>query len=100
MKKVHRVIKFDKKACLKPYIDMNTNLKKSAKNDFEKHVFKLINNSVFGKNMENFRKHRGIKLIKTEKRRNYLKSELTHHTIKFLTENLLVIEMKKILTFE
>ena len=52
-------------------------------------------NAVFGKSMENLRKHRDIKLVKTEGRKNYLVSELNYHTTKFFTENLLGIEMKK-----
>ena len=95
LKKVHRVIKFNQNAWLKPYIDMNTDLRKKAKNDFEKDFFKLMNNAVFGKTMENVRKHRDIKLVTTERRRNYLVSEPNYHTTKFFTANSLATEMKK-----
>ena len=95
LKKVHRVIKFNQNAWLKPFIDMNTDLRKKTKNDFEKDSFKLMNNAVFGKTIENVRKHRDIKLVTTERRRNYLVSEPNYHTRKFFTENLLAIEMKK-----
>ena len=95
LKKVHRVIHFNQKAQLKPYIDMNTELRKEAKNDFEKDFFKLMNNAVFGKTMENVRKHRDIKLVTTDKRRNQLASEPNYHTTKYFSENLMAIEMKK-----
>ena len=95
LKKVHRVIEFNQEAWLKPYIDMNTELRKKAKNDFEKDFFKLMNDAVFGKTMGNVRKHRDIKLVATDKRRNQLVSESNYHAIKCFSENLLAIEMKK-----
>ena len=75
---------------------MSTELRKQAKNDFENDFFKLMNNSVFGKTMESVRKHRDIKLVTTDKRRNQLVSEPNYHTTKCFSENLLAIEMKKI----
>ena len=57
--------------------------------------FKLMNNTVFGKTMENVRKHRDIKLVTTDKRRNQLASEPNYHTTKNFSENLMAIEMKK-----
>ena len=74
---------------------MNTELIKQGKNDFEKDFFKLMNNSVFVKTMENVWKHRDIKLVPTSKRRNLLASEHNYHTTKWFSENLLAIEMKK-----
>ena len=95
-KKVHRVIEFEQEACLKEYIDVNTELRKKATNDFEKDFFKLMNNAVFGKTMENVRKHRDIKLVKYDKKRNKLVSEPNFHTMKLIDNNLAIIEMKKV----
>ena len=75
---------------------MNTKLRTEAKNEFEKDFFKLMNNSVFGKTMENVRKLRDIKLVATDKRRNQLASEPNYHTTKYFSEDLLAIEIKKI----
>ena len=74
---------------------MNTKLRTDAKNDFAKDFFKLMNNAVFGKIMENIRKHRDIKSVATDKRKNQLSSEPNYHTTKYFSENLIAIEMKK-----
>ena len=95
VKKVHRVIKFNQRAWIKEYIDMNTEYRMNAKNDFDKDFFKLMNNAVLGKNMENVRKHREIKLVTNDTKRNKLVSESNYHTTKWFSENLLAIEMKK-----
>ena len=80
-----KVIKFSKNACPKPYID----LRRKSKNDLEKKFFKLMNNAVIGK-------HRDIKLVRTERRRNFLVSEPNYQITKFFTEYLLAIEMKRV----
>ena len=78
-KKLHRIIKFNQNAWLRPYNDMSTDLRKKAKK----------------KSMKNMRKHRDIKLVTTERRRNLLVSEPNYHTKKFFTKYLLATEMKK-----
>ena len=75
---------------------MNTELRKEAKNDFEKDFFKLMNNSVFGKTMENVRNHRDIKIVTANKQRNRLASEPNYHTTKYISKDLLIMEMKKV----
>ena len=95
LKKIHIIIEFNQEAWLKPYIDMNTELRKLARNDFEKDLFKLMNNSVFEKTMENIRNHRDIKLVTTDKKRSKLVSEPNYHTINLISEDLSITEMKK-----
>ena len=95
LKKIHRFIEFNQDAWLDPYIDKNTELRKAAPDDFKKDFFKLINNSVFGKTMENIRKHRDTKLVTTDKKRSKLVSEPNYHTINLISEDLSIIEMKK-----
>ena len=96
LKKVHKVLQFNQEEWLKPYIAMNIKLREEAKNDFEKDFFKLMINAVFGKPMENLRKHRDIKLVTTDKRRNQLVSEPNYHATEKFSENLVAVEMRKI----
>ena len=78
---------------------MNTKLRQKAKNNFEKDFFKLINNSVLGKTMENIRKLKKIKLETTERRRNYLVSEANYHITNFFYREFISNKMKKKLNF-
>ena len=75
---------------------MNTELKKHAKNDFAKDFFKLMNDAVFGKTMGNKRNHRDIKLATSEKRRSILVSEPNYHTSEHISDDLMIIKMKKV----
>ena len=95
LKKIYTIIEFNQEAWLKPYIDMNNELTKAGKNDFEKDFFKLMNNAVLGKTMEYIRKRRDIKLVTTDKKRSKLVSEPNYQTINLILEDLSIIEMKK-----
>ena len=94
--RVHSDISFRQEAWLKPYIDLNTELRKNAKNEFEKDFYKLKINSIYGKTVQNDRKHRDIKLVTTGAKRNKLASEPNYHSTKCISKHLLVMEMKKI----
>ena len=74
---------------------MNTKLRKNTKNEFEKDFFQLMNNSVFGKTMENARNRRDIKLVTSDKRKKRLVSEPNYHSHKNFSNHLMGIEMKK-----
>ena len=74
---------------------MNTELRKNRRIELEKNFFKLMNNSVFGKTMENVRNHRDIKLVTSEKRRKQLVSEPNYHSGKKCSDNSMDLEMKK-----
>ena len=95
LQKVHRVIEYNQSNWLKPYIDKNTMLRKGARNEFEKDFFTLMNNSVFGKMIENVRKRRDIKLIVTEERRKKLVSEPNYASCTIFSDHLMAIEMRK-----
>ena len=96
LEKVHRVIEFNQSAWLKPCIDFNTELRTKAKNDFEKDFLRLMNNAVFGKTMENIRKHKHIKLVTNKKAylKNVMKPNFKSGVL--FGENLMGCEMGKI----
>ena len=93
--RVHSIISFRQEAWLKPYIDLNTELRKDKKNEFEKDFYKLKINSIYGKTVQNDRKHRVIKLVTTEYKINKLAPESNYHSTKCISKHLLVMEMKK-----
>ena len=95
LKKIHKGIKFIESEWLKPYIDKNTNLRTQAKNNFEKDFFKLMNNSVFGKTMENIRNRVNVKLVNTEEKLKKLAAKTNYKGRKIFTENLVSVHMKK-----
>ncbi|KAK3738643.1 hypothetical protein QZH41_001793, partial [Actinostola sp. cb2023] len=93
--KVHRVLGFDQIPWLKKYIDFNTEKRKHATNDFEKDFFKLMNNSVFGKTMENLRKRVSVKLLNTPKQLKKLTANPLFDYFRIFDENLVGVNMKK-----
>ena len=95
LKKIHKGIKFIESEWLKSYIDMNTKLRAKAKNNFEKDFYKLMNNSVFGKTMENIRNRVNVKLVNTEEKLRKLIAKPNFRSRKFFSENLVSVHMKK-----
>ena len=99
LKKVHRVLEFNQSPWLKRYIDFNTQKRTQAKNSFEKDFFKLMNNSVFGKTMENIRKRVDVRLITDEKKLLKMTSKPTYVSSKIFNENLVAVrKIKETLT--
>ena len=99
IKKVHRVLKFDQSPWLKQYINFNTEKRKHAKNSFEKDFFKLMNNSVFGKTVENLRKRVDVRLVTNEKKLDKLTSKPTYVSSKIFNKNLMAVhKIKETLT--
>ena len=97
--KIHRGIKFKESAWLKPYIDLNTELRTKAKNDFEKDFFKLMNNSVFGETMENIENRVDIRLVTNEDKARKLISKPNYQHRTIFCESLIAIHMKKTIIF-
>ena len=75
---------------------MNTDLRKEANDEFEKVYFRLMNSSVFGKTMENVRNHRDIKIVTTDRQRKKFAWEPSYHKTKYISQDLLIMEMKKV----
>ena len=99
MTKIHRVLEFDQSPWLKQYIDFNTKKRTNANNSFEKDFFKLMNNSVFGKTMENIRKRVDVRLITDEKKLLKMASKPTYVSSKIFNENLVAVhKIKETLT--
>ena len=95
IKHIHRGIKFVESEWMKPYIEKNTNLRAKAKNNFEKDFFKLMNNSVFGKTMENIRNRVDVKLVNTKEKLIKLVAKPNFRSRKIFSENLVSVHMKK-----
>ena len=99
LKKIHRVLEFNQSPWLKQYIDFNTQKRTQAKNSFEKDFFKLMNNSVFGKTMENIRKRVDVRLVTSKEKLLKLASKPTHVSSKIFNENLVAVhKIKETLT--
>ena len=95
LKKIHRGIKFVESEWMKPYIEMNTNLRAKAKNNFEEDFYKLMNNSVFGKTMENLRNRVDVRLVNTEEKLRKLVAKPNFKSRKIFNENLVSVHMSK-----
>jgi len=91
LNKIHRIITFKQSDWLKSYIDFNTNMRTIAKTDFEKDFYKLMNNSVFGKTMENVRNRCDVELVYNEKRLKKLSSSILFKNCNRISENMLVV---------
>uniref|UniRef100_A0A6P7H1R4 Uncharacterized protein LOC114345807 n=1 Tax=Diabrotica virgifera virgifera TaxID=50390 RepID=A0A6P7H1R4_DIAVI len=96
--KIHKVLKFNQSAWLRPYIELNTNLRAASKSSFEKNLYKMMNNAVFGKTMENIRRHRTVKICKNWNGRYGAKNliaSIRFHSRTIFSENLVAIELTK-----
>jgi len=97
--KIHRGISFFKDAWLKPYIDLNTQLRTKASNEFEKDFFKLMNNSVFGKTVENILNRVNVHLVNNQKSLKHYTAKPNFHHLTIFDENLVAVSMKKLNLF-
>jgi hypothetical protein len=96
IKKIHRVLEFSQSCWLKPYIDSNTRRRAAATSSFQKDFFKLMNNAIFGKTLENKRKHKDIKLVTNPRKLEKLVQKPNFGSSVIINENLVAVSMKKI----
>lgn len=95
LKSIHRILRFKQEPWMKPYIDLNTEMRKKATSTFEKNFYKLLNVSVFGKTMENVRLHKNIELVHTEERLLKLTAKSTYKNSTIFNEDLVAVELLK-----
>ena len=96
LKKVHRGVKFKQSAWLRPWIDFNTKKRKEAKSDFEKDMFKLMNNAVYGKTMENVRNHIDFEFVSTQDRIQKCVNNPNYKGCHIINEDLVGVEKLKV----
>ena len=95
LKKIHKILEFDQSPWMKKYIDLNTKLRKKANNDFDRDFYKLMNNSIFGKCMENIRNRIDVQFVKTERDLNKLIKKPNLDSVTRFTNDLVACHMKK-----
>jgi hypothetical protein len=100
VKKIHRILQFAQSPWLRDYNELNTKFRTLAKNDFEKNLYKLMNNAVFGKTMENVRNHANVRLVTRWDGRNGAEAMIAKpnfHSRSVFAENVIAIEMRKLM---